>query len=93
VEQRPLDDVANINEKERKIIKIFLKDPSKGYSTYMISKLTGMSWTSAKKYLERLEKKGLVRSAPVLTSCFMLDFKYTKPDRMWYLEGDVDGNN
>lgn len=53
---------AKFNQKERIILQILHKSRA-GMTLYEISKETGVSWITVRKYMEKFVKKGLVVTA------------------------------
>lgn len=48
-----------LNQKERDILRA-LKSSRTGMTAYEISKKTGITWVTVKKYLKTLKQKGLI---------------------------------
>ncbi len=48
-----------LNQKEREILRA-LKNSRTGMTPYEVSKKTGITWVTVKKYLKNLKRKGVV---------------------------------
>jgi response regulator of citrate/malate metabolism len=56
----------NFNSKQRAILQLLNKSRA-GFSIYEISRQTGISWVTVRKYIYQLVKKGIVIPTPIPT--------------------------